>query len=70
MNFNLFQIWIQLSFCQIIANTKGQLISKAIYGLVTSPKKQTDEFDLFLVKSKEANKTNPSVCFLVEVTRP
>ena len=26
---------------------KGQLISKAIYGLLTSPKKRTDEFDLF-----------------------
>ena len=27
--------------------TKGQLISKAIYGLLTSPKKQTDGFVLF-----------------------
>ena len=26
---------------------KGQLISKEIYGLLTSPKKRTDEFDLF-----------------------
>ena len=26
---------------------KGQLISKAIYGLLTSPKKRTDEFVLF-----------------------
>ena len=25
-------------------STKGQLISKAIYGLLTSPKNQTDEF--------------------------
>ena len=26
---------------------KGHLISKAIYGLLTSPKKQMDEFDFF-----------------------
>ena len=50
-------------------HTKGQLISKAIYGLITSPKKQTDEFDLFAMKSKKANKTNLSVHFLGEVTR-
>ena len=37
---------------------KGNLILKAV-----SPKKQTDEFDLFVVKSKKANKTNLSVCF-------
>ena len=42
---------------------KGQLISKAIYGLLTSPKTRTDEFDLFAVKSKKANKTNSSVRF-------
>ena len=28
-----------------------------------SPKKQTDEFDLFAVKNKKANKTNSSVPF-------
>ena len=27
--------------------TEGQLISKAIYGLLTSSKKRTDEFDFF-----------------------
>ena len=27
--------------------SKGQFISKAIYGLLTSPKKRTDEFVLF-----------------------
>ena len=31
-----------------------------------SPKKQTDKFDLFAVKSKKANKTNSSVHFLGE----
>ena len=49
---------------------EGQLISKAIYGLLTSPKKQTDEFDLFAVKSKKANKTNSFVHFCGEVSRP
>ena len=47
-------------------HAKGQLILKAIYGLLTSPKKRTDEFDLFALKSKKANKTNSSVCFLGE----
>ena len=49
---------------------KGQLMSKAIYGLVTSPKKRTNEFDLFAVKRKKAKKTNSSVRFLGEVSRP
>ena len=52
------------------SHAKGQLISKAIYGLLTSPKKRTDEFDLFAVKSKKANKTNSSARFLGEVSRP
>ena len=42
---------------------KGQLISKAIYDVLTSPKKRTDEFYLFAVKSKKANKTNSSIHF-------
>ena len=45
---------------------KGQLISKADQRAVDSPKKRKDEFDLFAVKSKKANKTNSSVCFLGE----
>ena len=49
--------------------TKGQLISKPIYDLLTSPKKRTDEFDLFAVKSKKANKSNSSVRFFGEVSR-
>ena len=48
--------------------TKGQLISKAIYGLLISSKKRMDEFDLFAKKSKKANKTNLSVRFLGECT--
>ena len=44
-------------FCgEIILVHKGQLISKAIYGQLTSPKKRTDEFDLFAVKSKKEKK--------------
>ena len=45
---------------------KGQLISKADWRAVDSPKKRTDEFDLFAVKSKKANKSNSSVRFLGE----
>ena len=42
---------------------KGQLILKAIYGLLTSPKKRTDEFVLFAFLLFMANKSNLSVCF-------
>ena len=45
---------------------KGQLISKAIYGLLTSPKKQMDEFVLFAFLLFTANKSNLSVRFLGE----
>ena len=45
---------------------KGQLISKADQRTIDSPKKRTDEFDLFAVKSKKANKTNSSIRFLGE----
>ena len=47
---------------------KGQIISKAIYALLTSPKKQMDEFDLFAFLLFTANKSNSSVCFLGEFT--
>ena len=43
---------------------------KADWCAVDSPKKGTVEFDLFDVKSKKANKTNLSVRFLGEVSRP
>ena len=39
-------------------NTKGHLISKAIYDLLTSSKKRTDEFDLFAFLLFTANKSN------------
>ena len=47
---------------------KGQLISKPIYDLLTSPKKQTDEFDLFAFLLFTANKSNSSVRFFGEST--
>ena len=50
------------------AVTKGQLISKTIYGLLTSPKKRTDEFVLFAFLLFSANKSNSSDCFLGEST--
>ena len=45
-NFLEFQIYA-VPNVNILGCTKGQLISKAIYGLITSPKKRTDKFDLF-----------------------
>ena len=46
------------------ASAKGQLISKADWRAVDSPKKQM--YNLFAVKSKKANKTNTFVRFLEE----
>ena len=43
---------------------------KADWRAVDSPKKWTNEFDLFAVKSKKANKINSFVRFLGEVSRP
>ena len=63
-----FEIWgWRLRIHKIFEITKGQLISKAIHGQLTSPKKRTDEFDLFAMKSKKANKSNSFVRFLGEV---
>ena len=55
---------ISVSFNQRVS--KDQLISKAIYGLLTSPKKWTDEFVLFAFLLFMANKTNSTVHFLGE----
>ena len=53
----------------ILWNTvKGQLISKAIYDLLTSPKKRTDEFVLFAFLLFTADKSNSFVRFLREST--
>ena len=54
----------------LIENTKGQLISKAIYGLLTSSKKRTDEFDLFAFLLFTRTNQIKSVRFLEEVKRP
>ena len=48
---------------QLANSPKGQLISKAIYGLLTSPKKRTDEFVLFAFLLFTANKSNSFVHF-------
>ena len=51
-----------------ISYTKDELISKAIYGLLISPKKRTDEFVFFAFLLFMANKTNSYVRFLGEST--
>ena len=56
----------KIVICEIC--TKGQLISKPIYDLLTSPKKRTDEFDLFAFLLFTANKSNSSVRFFGEST--
>ena len=48
--------------------TKGQLISKADWRAIDSPKKRTDKFVLFAFLLFRANKSNSSVCFLGEST--
>ena len=48
--------------------TKGQLISKADWRTIDSPKKRTDEFVLFAFSLFTANKLNSSVRFLGEST--
>ena len=58
---------ISLLSCRF--SIKGQLISKPIYDLLTSPKKRTDEFDLFAFLLFTANKSNSSVRFFGEVSR-
>ena len=55
-----------LKFFLKIAFIKGQLISKASYGLLTSPKKRRDKFVLFAFLLFAANKSNSSVRFLGE----
>ena len=45
---------------------RGQLISKADWHAIDSPKKRTDEFVLFAFLLFTANKSNSSVRFLGE----
>ena len=46
-----------------VLDLKGQLISKLIHSLLTSPKKQTDKFVLFASLLFTANKSNSSLCY-------
>ena len=48
--------------------TKGQIKPKADWGAVDSPKKRMNEFVLFAVKSKKANKKKSFVRFWGEST--
>ena len=50
------------------SHLKGQLISKAGWRAIDSPKKQTDEFVLFAFLLFMANKSNSSAHFLGEST--
>ena len=50
--------------------SKGQINQKADWRAVDSPKKRTDEFDSFVLKSKQASKKKLSVGVLGEVSRP
>ena len=51
---------------EIVANNKGQLISKADWLAIDSPKKRTDELVLFAFLLFMANKSNSSIHFLGE----
>ena len=64
---------LQFSLCTFIffsGLVKVSWFQKADWRAVDFPKKQTDQFVLFAVKSKKANKSNLSVRFLGEVSRP
>ena len=52
-----------LSWSQLLKVRKNR---KADWHTIDSPKKRKDEFDLFAMNSKKANKTNLSICFLGE----
>jgi hypothetical protein len=49
-----------------ILTPKGQIKPKVDWCDIDSPKKRTNKFVLFAMKSKKANKTNSFVCFLGE----
>ena len=53
-----------------IDNLKERQNQKADWRAVDSPKKRTNECDLFAMKSKKANKKNSAVRFFGEVRRP
>jgi hypothetical protein len=53
---------------QLLRESKGQLISKADWRATDSPKKRTDEFDLFAFLLFTTNNSNSSFHFLGEST--
>ena len=57
-----------VKYAWFLAFTKVQLISKADWRAIDSPKKKTDEFVLFAFLLFTANKSNSSVPFLGEST--
>ena len=59
---------LQVSLQNNKSMAKGQLISKADWRAIDSPKKQTDKFVLFAFLLFTANKSNSSVRFLGEST--
>ena len=75
--FNLTQLYTTLKVLWFrlvsVSAYKGQLILKAVYGLLTSPKKQTDEFDLFALHGKQIKSVylffgriyGSSICFSI-----
>ena len=59
---------LQVSLQNNKSMAKGQLISKADWRAIDSPKKQTDKFVLFAFLLFMANKSNSSFRFLGEST--
>ena len=59
-------MWFVLIVLFLDSVLKVRYIQKVDWQVVDSPKDATYEFDVFAVKSKKANKTNSSVCFLGE----
>ena len=66
INFLKCFLYFIISIFLFFLMAKGQLIAKADWRAIDSPKKQTDEFDLFAVKCRKTNKTNASIRFLGE----
>ena len=60
--------WVEFVKLGWIRCAKGQLILKADWHAIDSPKKQTNEFVLFAFLLFTANKSNSSVRFLGEST--
>ena len=56
------------SYSTLTHLTKGQLILKADWRAIDSPKKRTDEFVLFAFLLFTVNKKKSSVCILEEST--